>query len=84
MHQFLHKFLNLSIYFIDIYWPDFLLPPERLSFYAWVILLTGYQEGAFYPTQHFDRVINALWHSIGCTTSMTIAILVLRLPPPPY
>ncbi len=45
---------------LALQWPDFLLPPERLSFYAWVILFTGYQEGAFYPTQHFDRVINAL------------------------
>jgi all-trans-retinol 13,14-reductase len=38
-------------------WPDFLLPPDRLSFYAWVILFTGYQTGAFYPTQHFEHVI---------------------------
>jgi all-trans-retinol 13,14-reductase len=45
---------------LALQWPDFLLPPEQLSFYAWVILFTGYQEGAFYPTQHFDRVINAL------------------------
>jgi phytoene dehydrogenase-like protein len=45
---------------LALQWPDFLLPPNRLSFYAWVILFTGYQEGAFYPTQHFDRVINAL------------------------
>jgi all-trans-retinol 13,14-reductase len=41
-------------------WPDFLLPPDRLSFYAWVILFTGYQNGAFYPTQHFEHVINSL------------------------
>lgn len=45
-------------------WPDFLLPPDRLSFYAWVILFTGYQKGAFYPTQHFDRVIDALVKTI--------------------
>jgi all-trans-retinol 13,14-reductase len=41
-------------------WPDFLLPPDRLSFYAWVILFTGYQKGAFYPTHHFEHVIDNL------------------------
>jgi all-trans-retinol 13,14-reductase len=45
-------------------WPDFLLPPDRLSFYAWVILFTGYQHGAFYPTQHFEHVINSLVKTI--------------------
>jgi phytoene dehydrogenase-like protein len=45
---------------LALQWPDFLLPPNQLSFYAWVLLFTGYQEGAFYPTQHFDRVINSL------------------------
>lgn len=45
---------------LALQWPDFLLPPNQLSFYAWVILFTGYQEGAFYPTKHFDHVINAL------------------------
>lgn len=41
-------------------WPDFLLPPEKLSFYAWVILFTGYQRGAYYPTKHFAFVIDSL------------------------
>jgi all-trans-retinol 13,14-reductase len=45
---------------LALQWPDFLLPPDRLSFYAWVILFTSYQEGAFYPSQHFESVINAL------------------------
>jgi all-trans-retinol 13,14-reductase len=45
---------------LALQWPDFLLPPNQLSFYAWVILFTGYQEGAFYPTQHFGQVIDAL------------------------
>lgn len=45
---------------LALQWPDFLLPPNQLSFYAWVLLFTGYQEGAFYPTEHFDRVINSL------------------------
>jgi all-trans-retinol 13,14-reductase len=45
---------------LALQWPDFLLPPDQLSFYAWVILFTGYQEGAFYPTQHFEQVINSL------------------------
>lgn len=41
-------------------WPDFMLPPEKLSFYAWVMLFTGYQRGAFYPTRHFEFVIDSL------------------------
>lgn len=41
-------------------WPDFLLPPEQLSFYAWVMLFTGYQRGAYYPTEHFEHVIDSL------------------------
>lgn len=45
---------------LALQWPDFLLPPNQLSFYAWVILLTSYQEGAFYPTKHFEHVINSL------------------------
>lgn len=45
---------------LALQWPDFLLPPNQLSFYAWVILFTGYQAGAFYPTQHFKQVIHAL------------------------
>ncbi|AFY49776.1 phytoene dehydrogenase-like oxidoreductase [Nostoc sp. PCC 7524] len=49
---------------LALQWPDFLLPPDQLSFYAWVILFTSYQEGAFYPTHHFDHVINSLVNSI--------------------
>ncbi|MCU0550911.1 MAG: NAD(P)/FAD-dependent oxidoreductase [Leptolyngbya sp. Prado105] len=45
---------------LALQWEDFLLPPDQLSFYAWVILFTGYQNGAFYPTQHFEQVIQSL------------------------
>jgi all-trans-retinol 13,14-reductase len=45
---------------LALQWLDFLLPPNQLSFYAWVALFRGYQAGAFYPTQHFEQVINAL------------------------
>lgn len=45
-------------------WPDFLLPPQQLSFYAWVMLFTGYQRGAYYPTRHFEYAIDALVESI--------------------
>ena len=45
-------------------WPDFLLPPEKLSFYAWVMLFTGYQRGAYYPTRHFEHVIDSLVETI--------------------
>ncbi|MGB3788772.1 MAG: NAD(P)/FAD-dependent oxidoreductase [Phormidesmis sp.] len=49
---------------LALQWPDFLLPPNQLSFYAWVVLFTSYQEGAFYPTQQFEAVINALVKTI--------------------
>lgn len=49
---------------LALQWPDFLLPPNQLSFYAWVVLFTGYQDGAFYPTQHFEAVIQALVNTI--------------------
>jgi all-trans-retinol 13,14-reductase len=49
---------------LALQWPDFLLPPDQLSFYAWVILFTSYQEGAFYPSHHFEAVINALVNTI--------------------
>lgn len=49
---------------LALQWPDFLLPPNQLSFYAWVILFTSYQAGAFYPTRHFEHVINSLVDTI--------------------
>jgi all-trans-retinol 13,14-reductase len=49
---------------LALQWVDFLLPPNQLSFIAWVILFRGYQEGAFYPTQHFEHVINSLVKAI--------------------
>lgn len=45
---------------LALQWPDFMLPPERLSFFAWVLLFAGYQRGAYYPTHHFASVIDAL------------------------
>ncbi|MGI9263503.1 MAG: phytoene desaturase family protein [Gammaproteobacteria bacterium] len=45
---------------LALQWPDFLLPPEKLSFFAWVMLFTGYCRGAFYPTRHFEHVIDSL------------------------
>jgi all-trans-retinol 13,14-reductase len=45
---------------LALQWPDFLLPPNQLSFYAWILLFTGYQKGAFYPTKHFEYVIQSL------------------------
>ena len=41
-------------------WPDFLLPPKQLSFYCWLVLFDGYLRGAYYPTHHFEHVINSL------------------------
>ena len=45
---------------LALQWPDFLLPPERLSFFAWVMLFVGYCRGAYYPTHHFEHVIDSL------------------------
>ena len=45
---------------LALQWPDFLLPPEKLSFFAWVMLFTGYQRGAYYPEKHFEHVIDSL------------------------
>ncbi|MBW4442997.1 MAG: NAD(P)/FAD-dependent oxidoreductase [Plectolyngbya sp. WJT66-NPBG17] len=44
---------------LALQWLDFLLPPDQLSFYAWVALFRGYQAGAFYATNHFEDVVNA-------------------------
>lgn len=49
---------------LALQWLDFLLPPNQLSFYAWVALIRGYQAGAFYATQHFEQVINSLVKAI--------------------
>jgi phytoene dehydrogenase-like protein len=45
---------------LALQWPDFLLPPNKLSFFAWVALFTGYMGGAYYPTHHFEHVIDSL------------------------
>ena len=43
---------------LALQWPDFLAPPKRLSFFAWVMLFRGYQGGAYYPQRHFEHVID--------------------------
>lgn len=45
---------------LALQWPDFLLPPAELSFLAWVMLFCGYGRGAFYPTHHFEHVVQSL------------------------
>ncbi len=45
---------------LALQWPDFLLPPNKLSFFAWVSLFSGYMDGAYYPTHHFEHVIESL------------------------
>ena len=45
---------------IALQWPDFLTPPKNLSFLAWTGLFSGYSNGAYYPTKHFEHVINSL------------------------
>ena len=49
---------------LALQWPDFMLPPARLSFCAWVLLFTGYQRGAYYPTRHFEHVVDSLAEAI--------------------
>jgi all-trans-retinol 13,14-reductase len=45
---------------LALQWPDFMLPPEDLSFIAWMMLFSGYMQGAYYPTHHFEHVIDSL------------------------
>ncbi|MEM6929987.1 MAG: NAD(P)-binding protein, partial [Myxococcota bacterium] len=45
---------------LALQWPDFLLPPEDLSFFAWAMLFVGYCRGAYYPEHHFEHVIDSL------------------------
>lgn len=45
---------------LALQWPDFLLPPNQLSFLAWVKLFGGYGRGAAYPQGHFHAVVDAL------------------------
>lgn len=45
---------------LALQWPDFLLPPDHLSFFAWVMLFAGYGRGAYYPKHHFHDVVDAL------------------------
>jgi len=45
---------------IALQWPDFLLPPKQLSFFAFVKLFAGYARGAYYPKHHFHSVIDAM------------------------
>jgi len=43
---------------LALQWPDFLLPPGELSFFAWVMLFSGYMRGAWYPTHHFEHFVD--------------------------
>ncbi|OHB25459.1 MAG: hypothetical protein A2542_00525, partial [Parcubacteria group bacterium RIFOXYD2_FULL_52_8] len=49
---------------------DFMLPPGELSVFAFVGLFSGYNTGAYYPTQHyktyFDRIAKSITDNRGC------------------
>lgn len=45
---------------LALQWPDFMLPPNQLSFIAWLLLFTGYCRGAYYPERHYEHVIASL------------------------
>jgi phytoene dehydrogenase-like protein len=49
---------------LALQWPDFMLPPRDLSFFAWVVLFSGYGKGAYYPTHHFNHVVKSLVETI--------------------
>jgi phytoene dehydrogenase-like protein len=49
---------------LALQWPDFMLPPRDLSFFAWVMLFVGYARGASYPTRHFESVLDGLVDTI--------------------
>ncbi|MCA9388806.1 NAD(P)/FAD-dependent oxidoreductase [Candidatus Berkelbacteria bacterium] len=39
---------------------DFMEPPERLSFFAYLSLFSGYNGGAFYPKKHYKHWIDSV------------------------
>lgn len=39
---------------------DYMLPPKQLSFLVWAALFNGYNNGAYYPTKHFNHVVDSL------------------------
>jgi len=45
---------------LALQWPDFMLPPDQLSFIAWVMLFSGYVRGAYYATHHFQHVVDSM------------------------
>lgn len=49
---------------LALQWPDFLLPPNELSFFCWVVLFDGYIRGPYYPKNHFEHVVQSLEKSI--------------------
>lgn len=49
---------------LALQWPDFMLPPADLSFFAWVMLFAGYVRGAYYPTRHFEHFVDSLVSTI--------------------
>ena len=49
---------------LALQWPDFLLPPGQLSFFAWTMLFSGYMRGAWYPERHFEHVVDSMVRTI--------------------
>lgn len=43
---------------------DYMLPPKDLSFMVWAALFTAYCKGAYYPTKHFEHVIDSFVRTI--------------------
>lgn len=49
---------------LALQWPDFLLPPNQLSYFMWIALFSGYQRGAYYPTRHFEHFVDSLVRTV--------------------
>lgn len=49
---------------------DFMAPPNELSLIAFMLLFSGYNEGAYYPTKHYSHFVESIAGSIqshkGC------------------
>lgn len=52
---------------------DYMLPPKDLSFLVWCALFNGYSKGAYYPTKHFEHVVNSMVNSIEKSSGELLA-----------
>jgi len=62
---------------------DYLLPPRDVSFLLHVALVAGYDRGAYYPTNHFASLVDAIAASIrsrpGCQILLEHEVLRIHV-----